>query len=719
MSVVNFLPLAVALGLLAPLVLARVHDPIDRALTRGAIRLFGSYVDEFRSEHPRRRDALRAAHVSATYREYGARTLVYATIFAIAGSLLGIYLVWAILLVLAIEPATLRDSLPSVLAFLANLGGLRALSPGELFALILASSLTVGVLTGGATYWLRWWYPSYVADRRAREIEATLPGTVAFIYALSRSGMEFPRVIRIVAANGDTYGPAAAEFRVAVRHVDVFGMDVISALRTMGRRTASDGFGEFTENLVSVLQSGQGLPEFLERQYHEYQEESESQQESILGLLATLAEAYVTVLVAGPLFLITILVVIGFSMGDTLSPLQAIIYVVLPLGNLAFVVYLSMVTDSFNPGRRGRTDESTGVVTSRSTGTDHQASVSAQPTTGGHLPDGGVARADAGTTASRTDQPTGPTAPSPNVERLRVYRRVRAIRRHLASPARTVLERPERLLAITVPLALVAVLWHLPRGLEDGLAAIDDVLVLAGLFVVASFAVVYEIHRFRIERVEAAVPDLLDRLASVNEAGLPVISAIDRVRQSNLGPLDEELDRLWADIEWGADLETALRRFESRVRTRAISRVVTLLTEAMNASGDLATVLRIAARQAAADRRLDRERRQAMLEYMVVVYVSFLVFVFIIAILSAYLLPNLPTDAAAETGGGMTEGTGLAGLGDVDAAAYTTLFYHATVIQGATSGFIAGQLSTGDVRAGAKHAAIMVTVAVLLFTLVL
>ncbi len=72
----------------------------------------------------------------------------------------------------------------------------------------------------------------------------------------------------------------------------------------------------------------------------------------------------------------------------------------------------------------------------------------------------------------------------------------------------------------------------------------------------------------------------------------------------------------------------------------------------MNASGNLATVLRIAARQAAADRRLERERAQAMVEYMVVVYVSFLVFLFIIAVLGAYLLPNLPTEGADVGNGG-------------------------------------------------------------------
>ncbi|MFC7240669.1 type II secretion system F family protein [Saliphagus sp. GCM10025317] len=694
MTRANFLPLAFAVVLCSPILLAAVNRGVDTLFARIADRLFGPYVEEFRSEHPGRQDALRAAHIPTTYREYGAKSLLYAGLLAIVGSILGIYVSWGLLLVLSIEPAVMREQLPGALSFLANVAGIPTLSALELFGLLLVSCLTLGVLAGVGTYWFRWWYPGYVADNRARRIEYTLPSTVAFIYALSQSGMEFPTVVRIVAAHDDTYGEAASEFRVAVRNMDTFGTDVITALQTMSRRSPSPQFREFSENLISVLKSGHSLSSFLERQYHDYQEESESQQERMLDLLGTLAESYVTVLVAGPLFLITILFVIGISVGDTLGPLQVLIYVILPFGNLAFIVYLSMVTDSVNPGRtidEGDIDDP---------GPDQQA----------------LAQTDGG---FRND-----TSPPPNVERIHIYRRLRAVRDRLGSPLETLLDRPTRSLLVTGPIAFGLIAWRLPEATtETGIdaAAIDDVLVVAGLLVGTTFAVLYAIHRRRVDAVEAAIPDFLDRLASVNEAGVALVSAIGRLRDSDLGALDVELERIWADVQWGADLETALVRFGTRVRTRAASRVVTLLTEAMNASGNLATVLRTAARQAAADRRLKRARQQAMLEYMVVVYISFLVFLFIIAVLAGYMLPTLQA-AAVEGGSESLESSqveGLSGLDSVDAATYTLLFYHATLIQGAFSGLIAGQLSTGDLKAGVKHAVAMVALSFVLFVVVI
>ncbi len=139
------------------------------------------------------------------------------------------------------------------------------------------------------------------------------------------------------------------------------------------------------------------------------------------------------------------------------------------------------------------------------------------------------------------------------------------------------IERPIRTLAITVPVAAGAIGWQLRSTAGDGgfdPAAIDDTVALGLLVVLVPFAIAYELHRRRIRAIEAAVPDLLDRLASVNEAGMSIVSAIGHVRESELGPLSAELEHVWTDVQWGADLETALHRFEGasgRVRSLASS----------------------------------------------------------------------------------------------------------------------------------------------------
>jgi flagellar protein FlaJ len=65
---------------------------------------------------------------------------------------------------------------------------------------------------------------------------------------------------------------------------------MISALRRMSRRTPSEQFKTFSENLTSVLQSGSDLSAFLSDQYDRFRQEAEDRQEDILELLATIAE---------------------------------------------------------------------------------------------------------------------------------------------------------------------------------------------------------------------------------------------------------------------------------------------------------------------------------------------------------------------------------------------------------------------------------------------
>jgi flagellar protein FlaJ len=696
-TAVNFLPLVVATLLVLPVVLSRYHTGADRLTKRVSLGLFGPYVRRRGRNRERRRALLDAAHMPTTFRVYSARTLLYAGVLAFVGAVYGVYLLWGGLAVQnVVDEGVVRAALPGTLSVVASLFSLPDLSVGELFVLLVLSSATIGVLAGASTYALRWWWPGHLAANRRRRIEAGLPRVISFVYALSRSGMTFPRVMRILGENRAVYGDAADEVAVAVREMDMLGKDLVSSVTTMAERTPSEQYREFTANLASVLQSGRSLSRFLREQYERYRDEAEAQQEQLLELLATLAEVYVTLLVAGMLFLITILVIIGVSLGGTLDVLRIVAYGIIPLANVGFIVYLSTVTESLR-ATRDRIDIDDpigGVANLRRTG-------------------------DPETDSLQTDGGPGELV-HPNVERIERYNAVRGVRERITRPVRTLVRDPTAILWATVPVALLYLAVQVPDAVTLSpfavdVRALDDLLVRATLFVSVTFAVVHFAHVRRVRRIEAVVPDFLDRLASINEAGMTVVESIGRVRRSNLGALDDEVDRIWADIEWGADVESALYRFERRVQTTLVTRVVTLLNNAMSTSGDLADVLRIAAEQAKNDRRLQRERRQEMFTYLVVVYISFFVFMVIIGVLEVVLIPALPEGGLAGAGGGQA----FPGTGDetVDTDAYSLVFLHTGLIQGLLSGFVAGQMGGGDAQHGAKHASILLLIAYVIFLL--
>lgn len=698
------LPLLVALALLVPVALSPVNTRANLVLSRVALPIFGFHVANRSSRRTGQEKLLRSAYVGETHRVYAARTLLIAALFAISGSILGVYVVAGILTAMAVNRELIAALLPGSLTFLVELAALETASLTELFALLLFSSATIGTALALGTYWLRWQYLRQKADARARAIDATLPRTVAFVYALSRSGMAFPTVLEILTENQMIYGEAAREVGIAVREMNVFGSDILTALQRMAGRSPSGNMAEFGKNLTSVLGSGQNRSEFLREQYEHYQEQARAQQEQYLDLLSTFAEVYVTVFVAGPLFFITVLVIVGLVLQDTLALTRAIGYVAIPLVSAGFIVYTDTMIGSFRETTGERPDDAVSL---------------------------GIRAADPPAESTVTSERSaadgrGVERNQRNRERLATYDRVAPLRRWIDNPVESIRRRPAVTLLVTVPLAL---LWiairvdDLPTDIVALLGTVDSPLMEGTLLVLGAFAAVYELNQRRQRAIEDAVPDLLDRLASVNEAGMTVVESIHRVTRSDLGAFTVEMQRTWRDIEWGADAATALDRLDQRTDTVAVTQAVTLITNAMKASGDIAPVLRIAADEAHQTRRLRRERRQEMFVYQLVIYIAFLVFLGIIVALAVAFIPAVEAAGSVGVGGdrqvGQAVSSGLfTGIGEVDTAAYSLLFSHIAAIQAVCSGLIAGQLGEGDIYDGAKHATIFLALAYVVFSLV-
>lgn len=695
-ALVSYLPLLVAALILGVMASAPVSTRVNALLTRIALASFGEYVTGDSARAERRSQLLRAAHSGEMYRVYASKTVLYSALLAVVGSVAGLYAIILLFSLLSLPAATLRSIFPSSMEFLATGLQLPQLSVEQLFLVFLLSSTVFGSIAGVVTYVVRWQLPSQEADQRSTRIDESLPRTVAFVFALSRSGMDQSRVLRTLARNREAYGEAAEELTVAVREMDLLGRDLLTALERIGEESPSDQFTDFAENFAGVLRSGQRISEYLREEYEQYQSEKESRQDRLLDQFAALAEGYVALLVAGPLFLITLLVVFGLLLGGTINVVRVLVYLIVPLGNAGYVAYL----DSLTTGMGMQTELELSVDEER----HGERALTGIPTMGG--------LADARERA--------------NAERLAAYNRMRTLQETVFSPVSTAVREPMTLLYVTVPIAVVwigaAIYGQVVTGGID-LRTLDDAIVQATLLVLSTFGGVYYLHSRRLERVEEDLPDFLDRLASKTEAGMTLTRSIERIRLGDEDAgIDREVRRVIRDVQWGGRTARALERFARRIGSPAVSRAVVLITNAMEASTDLAPVLRIAADEAQADRQLKRERQQELLIYTMIIYITFLVFIGIVVALDTVFIPNIPSDISAGGGGGggALPGGGIGGIGGGASQelkdAYSLVFFHSAMIQAVLSGLVAGKMSEGTIKAGAKHATVMLAIAYVLFS---
>ncbi len=667
---------------------------VHQRFTWLALRLFRHSVETAGRGRRERRELLQAARLPITYRKYAVNTLLYSTLLGVAGSLLAV----------GVLQLTLSHFSPERLTDLVGppwppLGGAGTVSRWHVFALMLCVASTLGFGGAGLAYHLRWTRIERLAEKRARRIEASLPRAIAFIYALSRSGMPVPAVLR-TAANQSSLGRTGDEIGVIVARIDVLGVDVTTALARATNRTPSRTFAEFIENFRSVLQSGRAVPAYLRAEYDRQQAERAQDQEQVLDLLSALAEGYVAGLVAGPLFVITILVVAGLLVGGVLGILKLVVYVAIPLVNVGFIGYLSRVTAPLRPG----------FVAVPEDGLDEGETIEraeeAQPVRGHRRVDS-------------TAQSRSTTAHSGR------FRRLRRLIEWPERPLESVTRDPGKVASFSVPIGFVFLItagYPLLSGAAPVTAAtVDDLLIGTVLVTVSPYAAARLLYKRRLRRLEAAIPDFLDRLASTNEAGMTFTDSLRRVERSDLGALDEAVGRLLADIEWGARAEQALGRFGRRLGSPSVTRLVALITNALRASGHLGPVLRIAAEEARGRRRLQKARRQQMLLYIVIIYLACFVFLAIAYALQTVLIPAIPgsetINAIARNSARVGVGLPETGSTTPSRTAYTRILFHAAIIQSSVSGFVAGQMGEGSPLDGVKHAVAMVTIAYTAFQL--
>ncbi|HNQ34372.1 MAG TPA: type II secretion system F family protein, partial [Methanoculleus sp.] len=544
------------------------------------------------------------------------------------------------------------------------------------------ASLVVFLITAYAASLVFLQYPTLVKANRATRINLLLHHAVAYMYAMRQGGAEMMGVFRAIGGNSAVYGEAAHEFQRVIRDTDYFGYDQIAALRHLQETTPSEKLAEFVQDLVSVVESGGDMLAFLDARVRIYQEEARFEQKTFLSTLQLVAEAYVTLFVAGPLFIIIVMVVMGFMGSTPILQLSVIIYVLVPVGSLLFILFLDVIsikTEGIERYTEARwLDEFDDVRVEERTGDEVQ------------------------------------------VRQLQRYDRIRNIRAFLRHPLKVFLVDPNRTFYVTVPVALIYVLLAFLMtpaytDVEVLIDVLDDHIIIALLIILVPFGAFHWFWQKTVMGLEASIPEFLNRLSGINQVGLTLVQAITIVVKADLGVLTYEIKKIKRDIDWGASIQDALVRFEERIRTPAIARAVTLITTASRMTGDIGEVLNIAARDAAMSETLKRERRGEMFIYVAIVYLVFIVFLFVVIVIDTQFLSALAETEILSPGGV----SGGISFGKTPVITFERLLFHACLIQALFSGLIAGEMGEGSLRAGVKHAAVMVFIAFVVFTIAL
>ena len=176
---------------------------------------------------------------------------------------------------------------------------------------------------------------------------------------------------------------------------------------------------------------------------------------------------------------------------------------------------------------------------------------------------------------------------------------------------------------------------------------IDDFAVLAVLISIIPLAVLDLREQSRIKNLEDALPNFFRDLAGMNDSGMTLPNAVHLVAGAEYGALTPHIRKLDNEMSWGVGFVEGMYRFGKSLGTPLADRSVDLIAKASKAGGDISEVLRAAASDTFETVNLAQERRNNMFIYVIIVIVSWAVFMFVIAILVSSFLTTMATAGTA------------------------------------------------------------------------
>ena len=282
-----------------------------------AWRTFGKFVQSRERENQELEDNLLKAHIRLRPEEYLAVAWMNTTIAA-AGAV-------AAALVAALFLSFLRADIVTLLV---------------IFALVAAIPIFISYMY---SFGLPFGYkgkPSALAKKRGRKIDKKISGAMSFVSAMASADVPVDVIFKELSKQ-QVYGEVAREAEWITRDTELLGMDILSAIRRAAQRSPSPKFQDFLQGVVTTSTSGGQLKPYFLMKAEQFEKEDRLEMRKKMETLGMLAESFVTVVVAFPLFLVVIMAIMALISKSGTDFIMSLLYVVvglmIPISQFGFI----------------------------------------------------------------------------------------------------------------------------------------------------------------------------------------------------------------------------------------------------------------------------------------------------------------------------------------------------------------------------------------------
>ena len=212
--------------------------------------------------------------------------------------------------------------------------------------MIIIKSLITGSISAFIIAMIFYTNPDFIIRTKRRSMNQNMPFAINHMAAIASSGVPPLSLFKLIAEKHE-YGEFSEQIGRIVDYVELFGIDLLMAIKTVAKTTPSPYFKEFLEGFSSTIESGGGIKNYLKQKAKESMLKYNLERKKYTTMISTFSDIYTAVLVAGPLLFIATLSLVNILGGNIggvdISTIMMIgTYILIPLLNILFIVFIKI-----------------------------------------------------------------------------------------------------------------------------------------------------------------------------------------------------------------------------------------------------------------------------------------------------------------------------------------------------------------------------------------
>jgi len=187
-------------------------------------------------------------------------------------------------------------------------------------------------------------YPSLEKKSSETQIDYELPFATINMAAISGSMINPVKIFEIIVST-EEFPYIKKEFTKLINEINVYGYDIVSALRSVAANTPSQKLTELLNGLAITINSGGDLEEFFNKRAESLLFEYKLNREKETKTAETFMDIYISVVIAAPMIFMLLLMMMkisGLGVSMSTSTLTLLIVTGVSIINVIFIGFLHL-----------------------------------------------------------------------------------------------------------------------------------------------------------------------------------------------------------------------------------------------------------------------------------------------------------------------------------------------------------------------------------------